>query len=52
VHLVIPQGHPGDQFFAQVTHELLHRFSVGHATIQVETGDELHPCALAPDHVV
>ena len=52
VHLVIPLGHPGDQFFAQVTHELRHRFGVGHATIQVETGDELHPCALAPDHVV
>ena len=52
VHLVMPAGHPGDHFMAQVGRELRERFAVGHATIQVETGDELHPCALAPDHVV
>jgi len=52
VHLVMPGGHPGDPFIAQVAGELRGRFAVGHATIQVETGDERHPCALAPDHVV
>ena len=52
VHLVMPEGHPGDRFIAQVGNELRERFGVGHATIQVETGDERHPCALAPDHVV
>ena len=25
---------------------------IGHATIQIETGDKAHPCALAPDQVV
>ena len=52
VHLVMPDGHPSDRFIAEVANELRQRFGVGHATIQVETGDELHPCALAPDHVV
>lgn len=52
VHLVMPDGHPGDGFIAQVSNELRQRFGVGHATIQLEIGDKLHPCALAPDHVV
>ena len=52
VHLVVPDGHPGDRFIAEVADELRQRFGIGHATIQVETGDELHPCPLAPDHVV
>jgi cobalt-zinc-cadmium efflux system protein len=52
VHLVMPDGHPSDRFIAQISSELRERFGVGHATIQVETGDELHPCPLAPDHVV
>jgi cobalt-zinc-cadmium efflux system protein len=52
VHLVMPGGHPGDPFIAQIADALRERFRIGHATVQVETGDELHPCALAPDHVV
>jgi len=52
VHLVMPDGHPGDPFIAAAAGELHERFAIGHATIQVETGDALHPCALAPDHVV
>ena len=52
VHLVMPDGHPSDRFFTQVADELRERFGIRHATIQVETGDELHPCPLAPDHVV
>jgi cobalt-zinc-cadmium efflux system protein len=52
VHLVMPDGNPSDRFIAQISRELRERFGVGHATIQVETGDELHPCPLAPDHVV
>jgi cobalt-zinc-cadmium efflux system protein len=52
VHLVMPSGNPSDRFIAQISRELRERFGVGHATIQVETGDELHPCPLAPDHVV
>ena len=50
VHLVIPGGHPGDGFMAEVCKELRARYHVHHATIQIETG--AHPCELAPDHVV
>ena len=52
VHLVMPKGHPGDHFIAQLAHELRERFGIEHATIQIETGDARHPCALAPDHVI
>jgi cobalt-zinc-cadmium efflux system protein len=52
VHLVMPGGHPGDRFIAQAADELRQRFGIVHATVQVETGDARHPCALAPDHVV
>lgn len=51
-HLVMPAGHPGDQVLACVAEELGRQFAIGHVTIQVETGDPEHPCALVPDHVV
>lgn len=38
-HLVMPGGHPGDAVLAGLAHELDSLFSIGHATIQVETGD-------------
>ncbi len=37
-HLVMPAGHPGDAVLAGLAHDLDHRFGIGHATIQVETG--------------
>ncbi|WP_426166110.1 cation diffusion facilitator family transporter [Sandarakinorhabdus sp. DWP1-3-1] len=37
-HLVMPDGHPGDVALATLAHDLEHRFGIGHATIQVETG--------------
>jgi len=37
-HLVMPGGYPGGPFLREVAHELDHRFHIGHATIQVETG--------------
>lgn len=37
-HLVIPAGHPGDAALAAIAHDLEHRFRIGHATLQVETG--------------
>jgi cobalt-zinc-cadmium efflux system protein len=52
VHLVMPAGHPGDAFHCAVADELQHQFSIGHATVQVETGDTAAPCKLAPDHIV
>ena len=45
-HLVVPGGHPGDRFLTDAR-ELLHdRFGIGHATLQVETGDG-DDCAMA-----
>ncbi len=38
VHLVMPGGHPGDAALAALAHDLEHRFGIGHATIQIETG--------------
>lgn len=37
-HLVMPAGHPGDEALANIAHALHHRFGIGHATLQVETG--------------
>lgn len=50
-HLVMPGGHPGDNFLHQLAHELEHDFGIGHATVQVETIDG-HECALLHDHVI
>lgn len=52
VHLVMPRGHPGDEFIARVIHHIKDEFRIGHATIQVETGAASVPCVLASDHVV
>jgi cobalt-zinc-cadmium efflux system protein len=52
VHLVMPEGHPGDDFLAGVCEEIHHHFGIGHSTVQVETATGSAPCALAPDHVV
>ena len=50
-HLVMPKGHPGDAFLAEISHELQHRFAICHPTVQIELEDA-GACALAPDHVV
>jgi len=52
VHLVMPAGHPGDEFFSQLVRHIEDRFRIGHATVQIETGTSANPCLLAPDHVV
>ncbi|HSN20471.1 MAG TPA: cation diffusion facilitator family transporter [Usitatibacter sp.] len=52
VHLVMPGGHPGDDFLCRVCDEMHDRFGIGHSTLQVETASGSAPCALAPDHVV
>jgi cobalt-zinc-cadmium efflux system protein len=38
-HLVMPDGHPGDSFLADVQHRLAHDFGISHATVQIEIGD-------------
>lgn len=50
-HLVMPTGHPGDDFLMEIARELKHRFSIAHPTIQIETSEKT-ACALAPDEVV
>ena len=51
-HLVMPAGHPGDDFFTGVISQIEASYHIGHTTIQIETGSSAQPCALAPDHVV
>ena len=51
-HLVMPGGHPGDAFIAELADRMDRDFGIAHATLQVETGSGAQPCALAPDHVV
>lgn len=51
VHMIMPAGHPGDEFLMQVSGELSKRFGIGHATVQIETSEGT-ACRLAPDHVI
>jgi cobalt-zinc-cadmium efflux system protein len=50
-HLLMPAGHPGDEFAARAAHELQSRFGIGHATLQIEV-DEAVACALEPETTV
>lgn len=50
-HLVMPAGHPGDDFLLEAARVLKERYKIGHATLQIEI-DENNACALAPDSVV
>ena len=34
-HLVMPGGHPGDAFLADVAHELAEHHRIGHVTMQI-----------------
>lgn len=52
VHLVMPEGHPGDAFLDSIADELTHRYHIGHATFQIELGDHDVMCRLAPAEVV
>ena len=49
-HLVMPEGHPGDDFLMRVAKEL-RRKEIGHVTLQIET-DAATACTLAPDDVI
>lgn len=50
-HLVMPEGQPGDGFLHELAHALEHAFGIGHATIQVELGEDVD-CALESEAVV
>ncbi len=49
-HLVMPNGHPGDQFLAMLCEELEHHHGIGHSTLQIETSSNTvcaAPCDVA-----
>ena len=46
VHLVMPDGYPGDAFMDDIMLTLKERFSVQHSTLQVEQGTTDHACVL------
>lgn len=50
VHLVMPEGYPGDYFMDNIMQILKSRFSIGHSTLQVEQGTTDHSCVLHPVH--
>jgi len=50
-HVVMPAGHPGDDFLIESARMLRHSFKIGHVTLQIEV-DENNTCTLTPDEVV
>ena len=52
VHLVTPGAGLDDARLASIAATLKERFTVGHCTIQLEHGDEAHPCAQEPADTV
>lgn len=46
VHLVMPNGYPGDAFMENIRETLNIRFSIHHCTIQIEQGTVSHACSL------
>ena len=51
-HLVMPAGHPGDDFLTSVRSDIQNRLNITHPTLQIETATGASPCPLAPDDVV
>jgi cobalt-zinc-cadmium efflux system protein len=49
VHLVMPEGYPGDAFMDDIMQTLKARFSIQHSTLQVEQGTTDHACVLHVD---
>jgi cobalt-zinc-cadmium efflux system protein len=45
VHLVMRDGHPGNDFLCRVAEELHDNFTIGHVTIQIEL--DKHHCSLS-----
>ncbi|SDH03900.1 cation diffusion facilitator family transporter [Nitrosomonas sp. Nm132] len=46
VHLVMPDGYPGDAFMEDIRETLHLRFLIHHSTIQIEQGTVSHLCSL------
>lgn len=50
VHLVMPDGLPGDGFLSELEQELERRFAIHHTTIQIESGETDRSCKLSLVH--
>lgn len=50
-HLVMPDGHPGDQFTSTIAERLLTQFNIEHSTLQIELSEEAD-CRQRSDHVI
>jgi len=50
VHLVMPRGHPGDGFLAELEQQLETRFAIHHTTVQIECGESDRSCKLSAVH--
>lgn len=44
VHLVVPEGYPGDEFMDNIRETLEHDFAIQHSTLQMEQGTRIHLC--------
>lgn len=42
VHLVMPDGHPGDSFILEINKQIFDLFKISHTTIQIEEVEILH----------
>jgi len=51
-HLIMPAGHPGDDFLHSLSEGLKSKHGIVHTTVQIEMADAVHTCALMPDEVV
>ena len=50
-HVVMPAGHPGDDFLIESARILRRSFKIVHPTLQIEVNED-NACALAPDNVI
>ena len=50
-HLVMPAGHPGDQFTSQIAERLHTLFNIEHSTLQIELSEDAD-CRLRDDAVI
>ena len=50
-HLVMPAGHPGDQFTSNIAERLFTQFNIEHSTLQIELSDEA-ACRQRGDDVI
>ncbi|MGA8514259.1 MAG: cation diffusion facilitator family transporter [Burkholderiaceae bacterium] len=46
VHLVMPQGYPGDAALDTITRTLRERYGIAHSTLQTEQGTTQHACTM------